>query len=149
MGRRFLVLPAAFTALAFAGACAARATVPPNARIGVPVESGQVEVIRTSFGVPHIYADNFRALGYALGYLQLEDYGDRVPMILLGARGELSRHQGPGALEADFASRPYYQRAVETYTRIDRDTRDVVLHGEADGHESTLPLRSSAMRSGA
>ena len=45
--------------------------------------------------------------------------------ILLGARGELARHQGPGALEADFVNRPYYLRAVETYTRIDRDTRDV------------------------
>ncbi len=125
MDRRFLVLPATVLALALAGACAARAPQPPNARLGVPVEAGQVEVIRTSFGVPHIYADNFRALGYALGYLQLEDYGDRVPIVLLGARGELARHQGPGALEADFASRPYYQRAVETYTRIDRDTRDV------------------------
>jgi acyl-homoserine-lactone acylase len=125
MDRRFLVLPATCVGLALAGACAARATAPSNARVGVPFEAGQVEVIRTSSGVPHIYADNFRALGYALGYLQLEDYGDRVPMILLGARGELARHQGPGALEADFASRPYYQRAVETYPRIDRDTRDV------------------------
>ncbi len=48
-----------------------------------------------------------------------------MPLILLGARGELARHQGAGALEADFVNRPYYLRAVETYTRIDRDTRDV------------------------
>ena len=96
-----------------------------NARIGVSAEAGQVEVIRTSYGVPHIYADNFRALGYALGYLQLEDYGDRVPMILLGARGELARHQGPARWRRISPIGPYYQRAVETYTRIDRDTRDV------------------------
>ena len=32
---------------------------------------------------------------------------------------------------------------------VDGDARDVVLDGEADAHETTLALRSSAMRSGA
>ncbi len=77
--------------LALVSACASRTGAVGDARSGVPFEARQVEVIRTSFGVPHIYADNFRALGYALGYLQLEDYGDRVPLVLLGARGELAR----------------------------------------------------------
>src|SRR5690606_33789581 len=54
-----------------------------------------------------------------------EDYGDRTPLVLLGARGELARYQGIGAVEADFTARPYYLRAVETYDLIDRDTRDV------------------------
>jgi acyl-homoserine-lactone acylase len=126
MDRRLLVVPGILLSLALGSACAARATsTPRNQLTSAPAEAGQVEVIRTSYGVPHIYADNFRALGYALGYLQLEDYGDRVPFILLGARGELARHQGSDALDADFISRPYYLRAVETYTRIDRDTRDV------------------------
>jgi hypothetical protein len=53
------------------------------------------------------------------GDVVLEDYGDRVPLILLGARGERAL-SGLGALEADFVNRPYYLRAVETYTRIDR-----------------------------
>jgi acyl-homoserine-lactone acylase len=106
--------------------CAVRMPAsPPGGSTGAPAEARQVEVIRTSFGVPHVYADNFRALGYALGYLQLEDYGDRVPRVLLSARGELARHQGLPSLEADFFNRPYYQRAVETYSLIDRDTRDV------------------------
>jgi acyl-homoserine-lactone acylase len=126
MDRRLLIVPGTLLSLALVGACAARATTASvDGRIAAPAEARQVEVIRTSYGVPHIYADNFRALGYALGYLQLEDYGDRVPIILLGARGEMARHQGPGALEADFVNRPYYLRAVETYTRIDADTRDV------------------------
>src|SRR5687768_20233 len=126
MDRRLLIVPGTLLSLALVGACAARATTASvDGRIAAPAEARQVEVIRTSYGVPHIYADTFRALGYALGYLQLEDYGDRVPIILLGARGELARHQGPGALEADFVNRPYYVRAVETYTRIDSNTRDV------------------------
>jgi acyl-homoserine-lactone acylase len=119
------VVPGILLSLALVGACAARATTVSLDGRGAPGEARQVEVIRTAYGVPHIYADNFRSLGYALGYLQLEDYGDRAPLILLGARGELARYQGAGALEADFINRPYYLRAVETYTRIDRDTRDV------------------------
>ena len=85
----------------------------------------QVEVIRTAYGVPHIYADNLRALGYALGYLQLEDYGDRVPLGLLRARGELARHVGRAALDSDFESRPYYLRAMDVYPQLAKDTRDV------------------------
>jgi acyl-homoserine-lactone acylase len=108
-----------------AAGCASRTATAALDAAGGPPEARQVEVIRTGFGVPHIYADNFRALGYAIGYLQLEDYGDRVPLILLGSRGELARHQGRVAVESDFASKPYYQRAIETYALIDRDTRDV------------------------
>ena len=92
----------------------------------------QVEVIRTAYGVPHIYADNLKALGYALGYLQIEDYGERVPLGLLRARGELALHQGRGALDSDFANRPSFARAVETYVELHRDTR-AVYEGFAAG----------------
>ena len=87
--------------------------------------ANQVEVIRTDYGVPHIYADNFQALGYALGYLQLEDYGDRVPIGMIRARGELARYEGASALNSDFESRPYYLLAIEIYSELERDTRDV------------------------
>ena len=85
----------------------------------------QVEVIRTAYGVPHIYADNFRALGYALGFLQVEDYGERVPLGLLRARGQLAAHQGRGALDSDFANRPSFTRAVAIYQELHEDTRAV------------------------
>ena len=85
----------------------------------------QVEVIRTEYGVPHIYAENFKALGYALGYLQLEDYGRRVPIGMLRARGELARHVGASALASDFENRPYYWRAREVYFELGSETREV------------------------
>ena len=87
--------------------------------------AAQVEVIRTDYGVPHIYAENFKALGYALGYLQLEDYGRRVPMGMVRAQGELARHLGSSAIESDFQNRPYYLRAREIYFELGLDTRDV------------------------
>ena len=85
----------------------------------------QVEVIRTEYGVPHIYAENFEALGYALGYLQLEDYGRHVPMGMLRARGELARHVGASALASDFENRPYYWRTREVYFELGSETREV------------------------
>ncbi len=113
-------------ALLLSSACAFRATgtLDPDGQIE-PALARQVEVIRTAYGVPHIYADTLRALGYALGYLQVEDYGERVPLGLVRARGELARYEGRPALDSDFENRPYYLRAVNTYDRLDADTRDV------------------------
>jgi acyl-homoserine-lactone acylase len=92
----------------------------------------QVEVIRTAYGVPHIYADNLRALGYALAFLQVEDYGERVPLGLLRARGQLAAHQGRASLDSDFANRPSYIRAVDVYPELHEDTR-AVYEGFAAG----------------
>lgn len=100
-------------------------TTGPLAVLRPETLADQVEVIRTDYGVPHIYADNLQALGYALGYLQLEDYGNRVAMGMVRARGELARYQGRRALDSDFESRPYYLRAREVYFQLEQGTRDV------------------------
>ena len=101
------------------------ATTEPLAQLEPATLARQVEVIRTDYGVPHIYADNLQALGYALGYLQLEDYGDRVAMGMVRARGELAFFRGRGALNSDFENRPYYELAKEVYFRLEQGTRDV------------------------
>lgn len=85
----------------------------------------QVEVRRTAHGVPHIFAENFAALGYAEGYVQSEDYGARVALSLLRARGEVARWYGHDSIAGDFTAVPGYRRAVETYGLVDRDTRDI------------------------
>ena len=67
----------------------------------------QVEVIRTAYGVPHIYADTLRALGYALGYLQSEDYGDRVARGLLrGGFNPPAQAFGRGGHSVPYTNRP-------------------------------------------
>ena len=112
--------------LLLVASCATRPAFPPSHRPVVePALARQVEVIRTSYGVPHIYAENLRAFGYALGYLQVEDYGSQVPLGLVRARGELARHEGPQALDRDFDQLPAYLRAVDTYEHLGPDTRDV------------------------
>jgi acyl-homoserine-lactone acylase len=98
---------------------AAPAPVPP------PPELVQhVEIRRTAQGVPHIRADNLKAAYYALGYVQMEDYGARVAMGMLRSRGEMGKWFGRDSMESDFIARLAYQRAVEAWPRLEQDTRD-------------------------
>jgi acyl-homoserine-lactone acylase len=85
----------------------------------------QVEVRRTAHGVPHIKADNLAAAGYGEAYVQSEDYGARVALSLLRARGEMAKWFGHDSIALDFAAAPGYRRALETYAQLDQDTRDV------------------------
>jgi acyl-homoserine-lactone acylase len=109
----------------------------------VPDLSAQVEIRRTSYGVPHIYADNLRAAGYALGWVQLEDYGPAVAYGLFRNRGELALQFGRDSLEADFANRPRWVRAVEAYPALSADAR-AVYEGFAAGVNRYIELHRSA-----
>lgn len=105
----------------------------------------QAEIRRTTYGIPHIRAENFRAAGYALGWVQSEDHGERVAMGLARARGGMARHLGPESLDADFTAQVRLRRAQETYHQVDREMRDV-YEGFAAGvnryvelHRAELP----------
>ncbi len=87
--------------------------------------AAQVEVRRTTHGVPHIQAENLAAMAYALAFVQCEDYGDRVPLSLLGASGRMGRWFGRDSMNGDFNARLAYRRAVEAYPLLDQDLRDV------------------------
>ena len=86
----------------------------------------QVEIIRTAHGVPHIRAENLRAAGYALAWLQSEDYGARTAMNVMEARGQLALLNGSrDNIDSDFLAQPGLKRAIETYHLLDQETRDV------------------------
>jgi acyl-homoserine-lactone acylase len=87
--------------------------------------SQQVEVIRTAYGVPHIRAENLRAFGYGLAWVQLEDYGPRVAIGLLRGRGEVARVFGRDSIELDFVARPLLVRARAAWPGLSQETRDV------------------------
>ena len=110
----------AATLLAAAGRGAPAQT--PNE---VPELARRVEVRRTTFGVPHIKAEDLRAAAYALAYVQLEDHGPRVAIGLLRARGEMGRWFGRDSMEGDFSAKRDYALAVERYAEIDQPTRDI------------------------
>lgn len=85
----------------------------------------RVEVRRTAYGVPHIRAEDFEAAGYGLAWVQLEDYGPRVALGLLQARGEMGKWFGRDSMESDFITQRDYRTAVEKYATLDAETRDV------------------------
>ncbi|HEV2903905.1 MAG TPA: penicillin acylase family protein, partial [Pyrinomonadaceae bacterium] len=85
----------------------------------------QVEIIRTSHGVPHIRAENVRAAGYGLAWVQSEDYGARTAMNVLEARGQLALVNGYASIESDFLARPLRNRVIQSYHLLDQETRDV------------------------
>ncbi len=92
----------------------------------VPELWRQVEIIRTAHGVPHIRAENLRAAGYALAWLQSEDYGSRTAINVLEARGHLAQINGVREnIESDFLSLPGRKLVIETYHLLDQETRDV------------------------
>ena len=85
----------------------------------------EVEIIRTAHGVPHIRAQNLRAAGYALAWVQLEDYGPRTALSVLRARGAMGRVFGRDSMNSDFAAKRTRDRAIATFHLLDQDTRDV------------------------
>ena len=49
--------------------------------------AARVEIVRTEYGIPHILAEDFEAMGFALAWVQSEDYGDVVAKGLTAMRG--------------------------------------------------------------
>lgn len=85
----------------------------------------QVEVIRTAHGVPHIRAENLRAGGYALAWLQCEDYGVTTPMEILEASGRFASVEGYTRIESDFLILRHRERTLKNYASLSKDVRDV------------------------
>jgi acyl-homoserine-lactone acylase len=124
-GRATLVLSSLVLAVMAACGPALRTSTTAPVNRSPAVLAKQVEIRRTGHGVPHIKAETFAALGYGEGYVQSEDYGARVALSLLHARGEMAKWFGHDSIAGDFNAAPSYRRALETYGQIDQDTRDI------------------------
>lgn len=107
----------------------------------------QVEIVRTTHGVPHILAQNLAAAGYGEAYVQCEDYGARVALSLLRARGQMARWFGHDSIAQDFARYGAYARAVATYRLVDQPTRDV-YEGFAAGVNRYIELHPEEFAAG-
>ncbi|GMV03760.1 MAG: 7-beta-(4-carbaxybutanamido)cephalosporanic acid acylase [Gemmatimonadota bacterium] len=94
--------------------------------------AARVEIVRTGFGVPHIFAQDLEAMGFALGWVQLEDWGDVTAVNLVKARGTYAGYVGRDSIGGDFAAREAYAVAVATYPRLLPETR-AVYEGFAAG----------------
>ena len=118
-----------------------------EAQAPAPALASQVEVLRTTHGVPHIRAQNLKAAAYALAYVQLEDYGPRVAFSLVRARGEMARWFGRDSIDGDYPARLAHEEAVRHFTALDKDTRDV-YEGFAAGVNRYVELHPEEFPSG-
>ena len=66
-----------------------------------PAEPATAEIRRTSFGVPHIRADNERGLGYGIGYAYAQDNLCLLANEITTVNGERSRYFGPEQLTVE------------------------------------------------
>ncbi|NOT47457.1 MAG: penicillin acylase family protein, partial [Acidobacteria bacterium] len=100
-------------------------TASPDIRPGDRELWRRVEVMRTAHGVPHIRAENLRAAGYALAWLQCEDYGTATPTEILEASGRAAAVAGYKKIESDFTVRRYRGPIEKNFRLLSRETRDV------------------------
>jgi acyl-homoserine-lactone acylase len=107
----------------------------------------QVEIVRTAHGVPHIRAENLRAAGYALAWLQLEDYGPRTAMNILAASGRRGLVFGRDSMESDFMARRARNKAIESFNKLQPDTRDF-YDGFARGLDRYIALHPTEYPAG-
>ena len=104
--------------------------------------SSRVEIVRTEYGVPHIRAQDLQAFGYALAWVQLEDYGNGLAQGMLRVRGDMGRVYGRDSMESDFVSRIDRERARANYHRLDPEVR-AVYEGFAAGLNRWVTLHRS------
>jgi acyl-homoserine-lactone acylase len=118
--------------------------------------SRQAEITRTTRGIPHIQAENATAAGFALGWVQMEDYGPRVVELLVAARGETARlaeavpSEREARVRADVRARRTLRAAEQGFPTLSADlqgmyagfaaavNRWLELHPE-DAHPAVRP----------
>jgi len=74
---------------------------------GADAPDYRAQIRRTSFGIPHIQAEDMGSLGFGMGYAFAEDHGCTLMDQIVKVRSQRSRYFGPGDqdqhLDSDFA----------------------------------------------
>ncbi len=91
-----------------------------------------VEIRRTSYGVPHILAQDLEGMGYGLAWVMMEDYREEVARAILRSNGRWGMAMGADSMEGDFPGRMAHEYAAWTFHKLPEDVRDV-MEGFARG----------------
>jgi len=70
-----------------------------------------IKLIKDSFGMSHLYADDEAAGFFGYGYLKAEFRGDEFISLVMQARGTLAKYNGPRAVESDLLVNLYEANA--------------------------------------
>ena len=96
-----------------------------------------VEIIRDSYGVPHIYGKTDADTAYGLAWAQAEDNFVTIQKAYLAGNGMLSQWNGKQGIGADFIAQ--FIQSEETVNRLYHTLSDefiAVLQGYAEGLNS-------------
>ncbi len=91
-----------------------------------------VQIRRTSYGVPHVLAEDLAGAGYGLAWVMMEDYREAVPRAMLQSNGRWGLAVGRDSIQGDFGGRMAHDYAAETYHLLPPDVR-AVMDGFARG----------------
>ena len=78
--------------------------VPVWAQDDIPLETqlwGEASLYRDEWGVPHVYAQTPRGMGFAFGYAQADDHIEPMLLAYRAVTGRLAEVQGEAAAELD------------------------------------------------
>jgi len=84
-------------------------------------------VYRDEWGVPHVYANNTRAMAFAFGFAQAEDHLEHILLAYRVANGRASEIYGERFVESDTFARimRHADLASNAYDTLDATTRDL------------------------
>ena len=101
------------------------------------INVGDIEIVRDSFGIPHIYAKTDAQLAYGLAWAHAEDDFKTIQEAYLAGNSMLSKHIGLRGAPIDFLSQLI--RPDETidslYKTLDKNFIEVIM-GYAEGLNS-------------
>ena len=101
------------------------------------VNPKDIEIIRDSYGVPHIYGKTDADTAYGLAWAHAEDNFLTIQKAYLAGNGKLSRWNGKKGIGADFVSQ--FIQSAETVDRLYHTLSDefvAVIKGYAEGLNS-------------
>jgi acyl-homoserine-lactone acylase len=140
--RAVLAVIAVLSSLAADATHAAALQEPASAiQDSIPPIAARVEIVRTTYGVPHVFADDLEAMGYAMGWVQSEDYGDQVAIGMVKRRGTYARFVGRDSIGGDFTGRVAHAHAAASFGLLDSATQDV-YRGFAEGVNQYVRLHA-------
>lgn len=130
-------------ALVAIAACSSNTTSPggiqPGGSDAGPADTGtmmpasyRATIQRTSYGIPHITADDLGSLGFGVGYAAAKDYGCVLLDQLVRTRSERAKVFGPGPNDANISSDLAFlalgvkKNAAAAIDRIPRNMRELM-----------------------
>jgi acyl-homoserine-lactone acylase len=120
----------AAVAVVFASLVASGCGRHEDVRVAVPNARVHAELSRTTHGVVHVRASDFRGLGYGLAYAYAQDNVCMFADTLLTVRGERSRYFGPAA-QATEPVNGEYGAAIE-YLQVNNEASDFFFKAYLD-----------------